>query len=158
MKHLFSCIVVLLLFIAICNDLCAQSQRLVVWMKSGEKVYYQLEERPKTTFSEGNIVITTNTIEAIYPLEQVLRYTYENVSSDISSLPIDNMRVTQQGNVFTMENMKPETVVHLYSIDGKLLERFKVNSTNAISISLETYPSGVYIIKANGVTYKMMKR
>jgi len=158
MKSLFRNVFCLLLLFLGSDALCAQSQQLVVWLKNGEKIHYDLEERPKTTFSDANIVITTNTLETNYPLEQVLRYTYENVSTDIRILPDNQIRISQNNNVLTLENLKSNTSVQLFSIDGKLLETHKASSDAPISISLKAYPLGVYIIKANGVTYKMMKK
>ena len=137
----------------------AQSQQLVVWMKSGEKVYYDLEEQPKTTFSGSNVVITTNTIEVAYPLEQVLRYTYENLASDIETLLTDKeVYVSRQGDVITFQNLHSAQPIQLFSADGKLLKTYDVNHHPSASISLSAYPTGLYIVNVNGVTYKMMKR
>ena len=54
-----------------------ETQRLVVWQKSGQKVYINLTEEPETTFEGGNLVIRTSRTTVSYPLTNVLRYTYE---------------------------------------------------------------------------------
>ena len=102
MRHLFRIVLVMLLIVIGNDDLYAQSKLLVVWLKNGEKVYYNLEERPKTTFSGGKVVITTSKLEVNYPLEQLLRYTYENVSSEVAINSTDNIRISQDGNVLTL--------------------------------------------------------
>lgn len=149
-----------LLFMLVGNGIsCAQTQRLVVWQKNGEKVYYDLEERPKTTFGEGCIVITTTSMSITYPLEQVLRYTYELQSTGVESTEnAKPIRVSQQGNDLVIENLRQGTPVQIFSTDGKLLATQTVADERPLTISLATYPSGVYIVKANDVTYKMMKR
>lgn len=158
MRHLFRIVLVMLLIVIGNDDLYAQSKLLVVWLKNGEKVYYNLEERPKTTFSGGKVVITTSKLEVNYPLEQLLRYTYENVSSEVAINSTDNIRISQDGNVLTLENLKSKTSVLLFSMDGKLLETHQAQSGHPLSISLDAYPIGIYIIKANGVSYKMMRK
>ena len=59
------------------------TQRLVVWQKSGEKVYFDLAEEPETTFEDGKLVITTTKTTVFYQLENVLRYTYEGPMTGI---------------------------------------------------------------------------
>ena len=157
-KHLLKILFASLLFIAGYNEY-ALSQQLVVWMKNGEKVYYNLKEYPKTTFSGSNVVITTNTMEVAYPLEQVLRYTYENLASDIEALLTDKeVYVSREGDVITFQNLHSAQPIQVFSIDGKLLETHSVNDKQSTSLSLNAYPTGVYIVKVNGTTYKMMKR
>ncbi len=38
----------------------AATKRLVLWQKSGEKVYFDLNDMPETTFENGLFVIKTN--------------------------------------------------------------------------------------------------
>lgn len=35
-------------------------QRLIVWMKNGDKVYFDLTEEPETTFGDGLLTIATS--------------------------------------------------------------------------------------------------
>lgn len=126
-------------------------------MKSGEKVYYDLEEQPKTTFSGKDIVITTNTLEVTYPLTQVLRYTYDNAVTGIESTS-DGVHISRKGDVVTFQNLSFSTTVQLFTIDGMLLETYDVEKKNSASISLKPYPTGIYILKVGGVSFKMIKR
>ncbi len=151
--------ILLLMFLFWGNMLYAQSQMLVVWHKNGQKIYYDLAENPKTTFSGTEIVITTNDISISYPLEQVLRYTYELQTSDIDNIDRPKpTRVSQNGNRLVFENLEAGTEIQLFSTDGKLLAAQTANGSHAVTVSLASYPPGVYVVKANGATYKMMKR
>lgn len=138
----------------------AQScQHLVVWQKTGEKVYFDLSENPRTTFEGGNLVITTPTLTVNYPVEQVQRYTYEFQQSDIDNINLSKIvRIRHNNDVLYLENLKPDTRIFLYTADGKLLSSQKADSSQTITISLANRPAGVYFVKANDVTYKMLKR
>ena len=57
------------------------TQRLVVWQKSGEKVYIDLAELPETTFEDGLLVIRGSKTSVQFQLSNILRYTYEGVGS-----------------------------------------------------------------------------
>ena len=64
------------------------TQRMVVWQRSGEKVYFDLTEEPETTFENGKLVIKTTKTTVYYLLENVLRYTFEGVSTAIDELKL----------------------------------------------------------------------
>ncbi len=137
----------------------AQTDRLIVWHKDGQKTYYDLEEKPKTTFVGTDIVITTSTMTINYPLEQVLRYTYELQPSGIENINMSKpVRVSQRGDNIVFENLKKGTRILLFSTDGKQLASQNADGSKSITISLGNRPAGVYIVKANNITYKMMKR
>ena len=61
----------------------SSDQRLVVLKKDGTKVFYDLVEKPKTTFSDGQLVVTTSQATAYYPLDEIVRYTYEGAYDEI---------------------------------------------------------------------------
>ena len=54
----------------------ADDSKLLVWQADGKVVTFSLDEEPVTTFSDGNLVITTTSKTVTYPLEQVRKYTY----------------------------------------------------------------------------------
>jgi hypothetical protein len=54
----------------------ADDSKLLVWQADGKIVAFSLDEEPVTTYSEGNLVITTTSKTITYPLEQVRKYTY----------------------------------------------------------------------------------
>lgn len=151
---------VLILALAISAVSQAQtSQRLVVWQKSGEKVFFDLLENPRTTFEGANLVITTSTLTVNYPLEQVQRYTYELQASGIENSNINKpVRIRHDNDALYLENLKPDICISLYTADGKLVSSQKADDSQTIIISLANRPAGVYIVKANGVIYKMLKR
>ena len=54
----------------------ADDSKLLVWQADGKVVAFSLDEEPVTTYSNGNLVITTTSKTVTYPLEQVRKYTY----------------------------------------------------------------------------------
>ena len=141
------------------NASAQAQQRLVVWQKSGEKVYFDLAERPRTTFEGSNLVITTTTLTVSYPLEQVLRYTYELPPSGIENVNLSKpVHISHRDDALYLENLKPGIRIQLFTTDGKLLATEQADGRQTITISLAQCPAGIYIVKANDVTYKMMKQ
>lgn len=136
----------------------AQTQRLVVWMKNGERVLYDLEEQPKTTFANTDLIITTSSVSASYPLSQVLRYTYELSASGVESVKENDIRISQKGNDLVFEHLKSGADIRVYSLDGVLLDTKRAVGEQLTTVSLNDNPAGVYLIKVGNTTYKMVKR
>ena len=91
-----------------------------------------------------------------YPLEDVLRYTYITNSTGIMQ-PEASVKVKQGRNSITFFNLKQDTKVNVYGTDGKLAKTVIVNSTET-TVSLSELPLGVYVISANGATYKLARQ
>ena len=144
-------------------SLCAQNdatQRLVVWQRSGEKVYFDLTEEPETTFENGKLVIKTTKTTVYYLLENVLRYTYEGVSTAIDGLKLKpgEVRFLQGKDYMSFEGLGEGTSLELYSTDGKKLSTMHANGGQRTTLSLAGHPAGTYIVKVGDATFKFLKR
>ena len=136
------------------------TQRLVVWQKNGEKVYFDLAEEPKTTFRGGLLIITTNLLETSYQLSNIQRYTHEGVDMDIDAIASTSrdLMVSQSKAGVILRNVPKGTPVRLYDPAGRLLETKTSNGASSIQFSLEGRPHGVYIVNMNDQTFKITKR
>jgi hypothetical protein len=72
MKRIFLNLIVTVLTLSV----HAEEAKLLVWQADGQVVTFDLDEEPVTTYSDGNLVITTTSKTVTYPLEQVRKYTY----------------------------------------------------------------------------------
>lgn len=156
MKHLLVFILLLLPFsMVIAED---ADSRLVVWKNDGSKIVYSLSEQPKTTFTSEGVVITTSTVSVTYPLNQIVKYTYEGIASGIESVTKDGgVLVSQDGYNFRFSNLKENTLLQVYSVNGSLISTHN-SEGKQITISLGDHANGVYIIKVGDTSYKVIKR
>jgi hypothetical protein len=144
----------------IANKIPASPQKLVVWMKSGEKVYFNLSEQPETTFGTGKLIITTSKSTVNYNLPNVIRYTYEGTMPAISSAKLKpgELRYSQGNDLMQFEGLPEGIQLELYSNDGKLLKTEVSEADKPTTVSLSGMPSGTYILKGNDATIKFEKR
>ena len=133
----------------------ADNKVLHIWQADGQIMTISLNEAPITTYSDGNLIITTTNTTISYPLEQIWKYTY-GLDGSISPDGIKSI-LSEDGETFTFKGLKQNTDIQLYSASGQLLCKYKANS-NQVAVSIFQLPAGVYIVKANGVTYKITKR
>lgn len=160
MKVKFTILSLLFAFVATATWAQGVSKRLVLWQKSGEKVYFDLNDMPETTFENGMLVIKTNNASVQYHLENILRYTFEGTgNTGINLQPSErSISISQTGDEVTMRNLSEGTTVTVYAANGTLLEQRTVSGRSPFTLSVAQRPAGVYIVKAGSETIKLMKR
>ena len=149
-----------LIFVSMMTFAQDATQRLVVWQKSGEKVYFDLNEEPETTFEGTQLVIKTNTTTVYYQLENVLRYTYEGTMTAIEGpkLKPGEVRFMQGSDQMAFDGLPDGTTLEVYSLDGKKIFTKQALGGQRTVLSLASHPAGTYIVKVGDATYKFLKR
>ena len=153
-------ITILLLMLAMTTWAQNNTQRLVVWQKSGEKVYFDLTEEPETTFEGTQLVIKTTKTTAYYQLENVLRYTYEGTKTAIDGPKLRPGEIVfrQGADQMAFDGLADGTRIDVYTLDGKLLKSQTARGSQQAVVSLASQPAGTYIVKVGDATYKFLKR
>ena len=132
---------------------------LVVWAKDGTQVAYALAKEPELTFTETDLIISTYDVEVNYSLENVDRITYES-SETVSIMNLQtgksSFRLDSESLLFPA--LSVNSTVSLYSINGTLVFNKTIQTAGEYSFPLSGLNSGVYLVKVNGLTYKILKR
>lgn len=136
----------------------ADNQTLVLWLKNGQKVYYELSDEPRTTFEHGMLVISSNRIRSEYHLSEVLRYTFEGEFTGVDAPISDGTGFRQRGDELDIFGLAEGTEAELYSTNGVLLGEQKASGSKSIHFTLANQPAGVYLVKIGEQTLKFMKR
>ena len=138
----------------------SSDQRLVVLKKDGTKVYYNLHEEPVTTFSAGQLVITTSKATAYYELSELARYTFEGAYDDVGKAKARaGETVYHQGkDMMSFDGLPAGTIVELYSSDGRMLSSQRTAEGRTAEVSLVDQPEGSYYVKIGDAQYKFDKR
>lgn len=136
----------------------ADNQTLVLWLKNGQKVYYELSDEPRTTFEHGMLVISSNRIRSEYHLSEVLRYTFEGEFTGVDATIADGTGFRQSGDELDIFGFAEGTEAKLYSTNGVLLDEQNASGSKSIHFTLANQPAGVYLVKIGEQTLKFMKR
>ena len=134
---------------------------LKVLLSDDQVLSINLNEEPRTTYQDGNLVITTTQNSITYPLEIVKRFTYVSASSGIDTLEQLNVTFSKDGELLTFTGLKPYTIVSLYNVTGLLLRTIDTIDNQKVVISASQFPPGIYVIKINDGTcgtYTILKR
>lgn len=97
-----------------------------------------------------------------YEIPDVIRFIYRNVDpTGVTDLTIDDDPTAinyQEDGVLVISQLKKGATVSVYTMDGKLVNHLKATHAGTYRLSLSALPKGVYIVKADTITYKIMKR
>ena len=132
---------------------------LVVETKDHVQTTYMLAEKPEVRFEGLNLRVVSAKADVTYKLADILRFTYEKRSvTGVSELRDNPAAVDYQDGQLVISGIKAGAVVGVYSLDGKLVQQLKAQKSGTYRLSLSALPQGVYIVKADNATYKIMKR
>ena len=134
---------------------------LVVLTKDGAKTEFLLGDNPKVLFKGKDLRITSAKADVTYALADILRFTYVNTNptgiNELAEMD-DPTEVSYQDGTLVLSQLKEGAVVGVYSLDGKLVQQLRAGHRGTYRLSLSSLPKGVYIVKADTITYKIMKR
>ena len=133
--------------------------RLIVWQKSGAKVFYNLVDDPVTTFEGNLLVIKTNRETVSYQRSNVLRYTFDNLGQTGIDLQGSDREVemNRAENAVVFRGLKAGAVVSVYGAGGTLVSEHVADGSGPLTVSVNEQPSGVYVIKTGAETIKVIK-
>ena len=156
MKKLLTLLLSLFCLTAMAED---SRTNLVVWQTDGNCVLYDLDECPKTTFKNDNLIITTTKMSIEYPMAKVVRYTFELVQAGIKRPQGHNgITVKQTENELIVCNLPKGKKASVYTIDGMQLGTVQSTGQEETILSIGQYAAGTYIVRTDDITYKILKR
>ena len=134
---------------------------MVVTTKGGAKTEFLLTVKPYVKFEGTNLRITSTKADFTFALADVVNFTYINTDpSGITEFAKtdDPTEISYQEGTLVLSQLKKGTVVGIYTLDGKLVGQLKADRQRTYRLSLSSLPKGVYIVKADSITTKIMKR
>ena len=155
MKRLMLCFLIAAITATMAS---ADDMVLHVWQTDGQVLKIKLDQEPTTSYDDGQLVITTLTNTLSFPLENVKRYTYANNASGLDALNATEVTFSGDGETITLTGLKPGTEVALYNVAGQMLHSTVADSSNRVSATVSNLPTGVYVVKAGNITYKITKQ
>lgn len=130
-----------MILLACCCCSFAQKQ-LVVELKEGGMVTYVLSDEPVVTFLDSKVCVKSQKAEAGYERASVARFYFQDASTEVEIIK-GNLRIeylTDQVVIYGTTEAK------VYDTAGRQLAPEITKSDDAITISLESLPEGMYII------------
>ena len=134
---------------------------LIVLTKDNVVHQFVLADKPTVTFEGTQLKVTCEkaSASASFNLADVIRFTYDGKSATgIDEMTIDPAEISMEDGTLVISQMKANSTVNVYSTDGKLVRQLKTQRAGTYRLSLSSLRAGVYLVKADNITYKITKR
>ena len=131
---------------------------LILLLKDGTTQTYELAEQPVITVVGAELKIVANHADVSIPLSDVMRYTFQKRTTGIDEVDTNQEVIDYKDGVLTLSGLEASTPISLYTIDGRLLQAHTVADDGTYRQSLASLRQGVYVVKVNHKSYKIMKR
>lgn len=133
---------------------------LVIETNNSKKHSYSLEDNPVISFNNDILVIKTDKIELSYQISDIAKYYFTKEDTGISSINGDanNIHINYTNNDFILiEGIANEDNVNIYEINGRTCHVDIVRNSNSITIELKNLPKGIYLVKVNNHSFKLIR-
>ena len=132
---------------------------VVVETTDGERMEYLLSDLPRITQSADAVTLTTSNTSVELSAESISKV-YLAVSSPTAvqkvKTPVGSALLKE--SLLFLSGFQPGERVSLYHADGRLLMHRSISSGGTLTLSLEQLPSGIYIVKTNHQSIKIIKK
>lgn len=133
----------------------------VVWLESGGVVAYSLVEHPQVTYNEGILKVATDIKEIMVEPDKVNKFTINGFIPDAVAIDENEMagkRIVKGNDSVSFVNCRPGMDVYVYTMGGMLIKTAKTDNDGMLYLSLEELDAGVYIVKSEEITSKILKK
>ena len=137
-----------------------ESTALVVTTKNGvQTTFVLLKEKPQARFVGNNLEVTTSEGVVSFALTDVQRFNYVNLPAtgiqEVAKKPETGF--SYKDGTLVLSQLKAEAQVGIYTMDGKLVRQLQPRRAGTFRVDLSSLPGGVYVVKADTLTYKIIK-
>ena len=135
----------------------------VVWLQEGGFLAYPFAENPVVTYEGELLVIATVEKEVIIEPYKVKKFTIsDTLPEDYPSEVVPD--ITEAGMMYQGDDFvsfvgcRAYMDVYVYAINGMLVKTARTDAYGNLYLSLQELEKGIYIIKSEEITSKIMKR
>ena len=137
----------------------------VMWLVEGGFVAYPFTDNPIVSYDDlyKQLVISTDVEQLAVDPQDIAKFTLSNAIPDdpyssivTSKHPEGTMR--HGGDYISFVNCRADMNVYLYTIGGILIRSGRTDDRGMLQLSMENLPQGIYIVKSEEITCKIIKQ
>lgn len=148
----------LLMFSMAVPTFAGEPTGLHLFFADGSDKWFLFTQQPVVTFSKSELTISTSDATFTYTFDDVAEFQFGNPDPDVITGQISiTPRIVHHGNTILIYGTRVDAVC-LYELSGRKLAACVQRQGDAVSISLQSLPAGVYIIRINNQTIKVSKK
>lgn len=132
---------------------------LLVTPEGGEQIQLSLDSQPTVSFSDHEILITTETQVFSFSLASKVECTFSTEISGITLPETDpSVSITLHGKSVCISGLTDGCRVYICDLSGTSLYQGVADAGGSVTIDLSQFPTGIYILKSNKLSYKFIMK
>jgi len=134
---------------------------LFVWTKDGSKSAYPFTDNPQISILDDFFTVSSTKMTVEYAAADVLRFTLEDGESVIDAINQPFFMEPQmdiQKERVSMSQCVPNSLVYVYCMSGQLVQAVRADIEGFVSLELAGYSPGIYIVKTETMSFKIIKK
>ena len=131
----------------------------VASLNDGSVLSIPFSERPVLTCQGTDLLLTTTKMEMELPQGSVKEFTLEK-KDEVTGVEENQLHgeMQRQGDYFLFSNCKEGSEIRVFDRSGRLVVTDRVDANGQGRISLHGQPNGIYIVKSESITCKILKK
>ncbi len=129
---------------------------LVVWQKDGSKVTFILDQKPSVVHDGDKVIVkTSSTVEYDFQAIKKMTYSEEEVTAIRDAIVSDGLPFSTSGGTISFSSAGKDLHIQVFLTNGMTVKDLVVNKNESATITLPSSPEKIYLVRVNGVTYKI---
>ncbi|MBO4430469.1 MAG: T9SS type A sorting domain-containing protein [Bacteroidaceae bacterium] len=131
---------------------------IIIATLDGATMEYLIDKDTKVTIEKPNLVIETEGVVLSYELEKIsqVRYGKMFMPTGIGRTKAETPPFKWEDETIFINHLPENTLIEVFTTNGKQV--MNQQCSGDAQLSLKQFPTGVYLIKMNQTTYKILKK
>ena len=133
---------------------------LTICQKDGQQFSFGFEDKPVISYTDNDLVLKTAKTEIQYPLSSLSKILFTDTETSSAPIKMDkaDVQLLLDNYVVSITGAKAGVNVTLTGSDGKAVGTYKTDSEGSVTFSIADLSQGLYIIKSDDLTCKILKK
>ena len=146
------------------TDTTPSEWSIIIFTKDQKQHEFQLAgNRPEVKFGASTLqVIISSAVQAEFSQDDVVKIAYKNPQQTDVNSPVADRNTAeinyQDDGLLVISRLGEGAAVSIYAMDGRQLRQLSASGDGTCRLDLSALPKGVYLVKTDTITYKIMKR
>ncbi len=126
----------------------AEEARLIITTQGGTVAEFLIADSPVITYQDNLLQVKGGDMEISVEADEVGSFDFVPSESGVDEINVGDSQLS---------GLKPGAPVEVYTFDGKLVEAFKADDSQTVSLKLRGLAAGIYIVRTPETSFKIKK-
>lgn len=134
------------------------SQCVIVGTTDGERMEYLLSDSPRIVHQDAMVMHTTNIVSVEFQSSKVSKVYLSTTTNAIEKINATEGKIHLEQGAVILKGFGVNEPVAFYETDGNQLWQQKTDNDGQLIFYLSSLPQGIYVIKTNHQSIKIIKK